>query len=240
MAAYFKACQLMRGSHLPLLYIGVEYGLTNNSKMAERFFKQAKEIAPEDPFVLHELGVVAYQNQRFEEAETHFAKAVAGIRNVRARWEPLISNMGHVMRKLGRLDESLYFHREALALKPMNASTYAAIGHVLALKGDTLEAAEAFHSALGIRRDDTFATTMLNSVVEQMSSVLDGTLPFTTGSSGEPPSFESMPARGQAFLDALENSHQKSLTVLKEEEDEEEEEDAADTTGDVDMDMSTT
>ncbi len=62
MAAYFKACQLMPGCHLPLLYIGVEYGLTNNVKLAERFFSESLEIAPDDPFVLHELGVTCFQN----------------------------------------------------------------------------------------------------------------------------------------------------------------------------------
>ena len=51
--------------HLPVLYIGLEYGLTNNAKLAERFFTQALEIAPEDPFVLHEMGVVAFQNQEW-------------------------------------------------------------------------------------------------------------------------------------------------------------------------------
>jgi anaphase-promoting complex subunit 6 len=49
--------------HLPVLYIGLEYGLTNNPKLAERFFNQALTIAPEDPFVLHEMGVIAFQNQ---------------------------------------------------------------------------------------------------------------------------------------------------------------------------------
>ncbi|XP_019500305.1 PREDICTED: cell division cycle protein 16 homolog [Hipposideros armiger] len=62
MAAYFTAAQLMKGCHLPMLYIGLEYGLTNNSKLAERFFGQALSIAPEDPFVMHEVGVVAFQN----------------------------------------------------------------------------------------------------------------------------------------------------------------------------------
>ena len=37
------------GCHLPLLYIGVEYGLTNNVKLAEKFFEEASKIAPEDP-----------------------------------------------------------------------------------------------------------------------------------------------------------------------------------------------
>lgn len=45
-----------------MLYIGLEYGLTNNSKLAERFFSQALSIAPEDPFVIHEVAVVAFQN----------------------------------------------------------------------------------------------------------------------------------------------------------------------------------
>ena len=63
MAAYFKASHLMKGCHLPLLYIGLEYGQTENTKVAEKFFSQALLIAPSDPFVLHELGVVCFQNQ---------------------------------------------------------------------------------------------------------------------------------------------------------------------------------
>jgi len=51
--------------HLPLLYVGVEYGLTNNVKLAEKFFSQALDIAPKDPFVLHEMGVACFQNQEY-------------------------------------------------------------------------------------------------------------------------------------------------------------------------------
>lgn len=61
MAAYFKATQLMRGCHLPLLYIGVECGLTKNLELAENFFYQAMSIAPLDVFVFHELGVIKYE-----------------------------------------------------------------------------------------------------------------------------------------------------------------------------------
>ena len=50
----------------------------------------------------------------------------------------------------------------------MAASTFSSIGYVHALKGDLIEAVEAFHKALGIRRDDTFSTTMLNQVMESM------------------------------------------------------------------------
>lgn len=57
-----KAWDFLFRCHLPMLYIGLEYGLTNNSKLAERFFSQALSIAPEDPFVIHEVAVVAFQN----------------------------------------------------------------------------------------------------------------------------------------------------------------------------------
>jgi len=48
--------------HLPFFYIGLEYGLTSTTKLAEKFFLQAQKIAPNDPFVLHEIAVIEYQN----------------------------------------------------------------------------------------------------------------------------------------------------------------------------------
>jgi len=63
MAAYFKACKLLKGCHLSSLYIGVEYGLTNNAKLADKFFADARDAAPDDPAVLHEHGVMAFRNK---------------------------------------------------------------------------------------------------------------------------------------------------------------------------------
>nr|XP_021523547.1 cell division cycle protein 16 homolog [Aotus nancymaae] len=130
MAAYFTAAQLMKGCHLPMLYIGLEYGLTNNSKLAERFFSQALSIAPEDPFVMHEVGVVAFQN-----GEVTVDK-----------WEPLLNNLGHVCRKLKKYAEALDYHRQALVLIPQNASTYSAIGYIHSLMGNFENAVDYFHT----------------------------------------------------------------------------------------------
>ena len=60
------------------------------------------------------------------------------------------------------------FHRQALILCPQNASTYSALGYVYALTGRCMEAVDHFHKALGIRRDDTFTTTMLGYATEQL------------------------------------------------------------------------
>uniref|UniRef100_A0A2K6G135 Uncharacterized protein n=1 Tax=Propithecus coquereli TaxID=379532 RepID=A0A2K6G135_PROCO len=171
MAAYFTAAQLMKGCHLPMLYIGLEYGLTNNSKLAEIFFGQALSIAPEDPFVMHEVGVVAFQNGEWKTAEKWFLDALEKIKAIGNevtvdKWEPLLNNLGHVCRKLKKYDEALDYHRQALVLIPQNASTYSAIGYIHSLMGNFENAVDYFHTALGLRRDDTFSVTMLGHCIE--------------------------------------------------------------------------
>jgi anaphase-promoting complex subunit 6 len=49
------------------------------------------------------------------------------------------------------------------------------MGFIHAIIGNTEEAVDAFHKALGIRRDDTFSTTMLSYVIEQLA---EDTPPF--------------------------------------------------------------
>uniref|UniRef100_A0A4W5MIU3 Cell division cycle 16 homolog (S. cerevisiae) n=1 Tax=Hucho hucho TaxID=62062 RepID=A0A4W5MIU3_9TELE len=171
MAAYFTAAQLMKGCHLPLLYIGLEYGLTNNSKLAERFFSQALSIAPEDPFVMHEVAVVAFQNGDWKTAEKLFLDAMDKIKAIGNevtvdKWEPLLNNLGHVCRKLKKYDKALEYHRQALVLIPQHASTYSVIGYVHSLMGDFESAIDYFHTALGLKRDDTFSVTMLGHCIE--------------------------------------------------------------------------
>ncbi len=112
------------------------------------------------------------------------------------RWESLLNNLGHTSRKLGRFEDALHYHRSALVLRPLSASTYSAIGYAQALKGDLAEAVEAFHKALSLRRDDTFATTMLTNVIEQLTSEDDDDPPFlSTGgeaNADEMPKFQRL------------------------------------------------
>ncbi|XP_039276969.1 cell division cycle protein 16 homolog [Nilaparvata lugens] len=189
MAAYFKASQLMKGCHLPLLYIGLECGLTNNIDLAEKFFSQAQNIAPNDPFVIHEKGVVAFQNRRYHEAESLFKSALDKVldisdhkKKIAEKWEPLLNNLGHTSRKLHKYSEALGYHQQALLLAPLNPSTLSCIGFVQALLGRNAEAVETFHKALGQRRDNSFSTTMLNYVMEQL---MEETPPFAGADSQE-------------------------------------------------------
>lgn len=176
MAAYFKSTQLMRGCHLPLLYIGVECGLTKNLEMAEKFFFQAMNIAPLDVFVLFELGVIKFEYELYESAEEIFRTTLEMVtemahtngESISSRWEPLLNNLGHCCRKNKKYEEALEFHRRALILKPLSASTYTAFGFCQALMGRLEDAIESFHKSLSLKRDDVVTTTILKQVIEDL------------------------------------------------------------------------
>jgi tetratricopeptide (TPR) repeat protein len=55
MAAYRTASRLFPGSHIPWLGIGMEYLRTNHLHLALQYIRQAQEISPVEPLVLHEL-----------------------------------------------------------------------------------------------------------------------------------------------------------------------------------------
>lgn len=57
---------------------------------------------------------------------------------------------------------------QALILHSQSPSTYAGIAYVHALMGNLQESVDWFHKALSLRRDDTFSSTMLNYVIEQL------------------------------------------------------------------------
>jgi len=171
MAAYFSASQLMRGCHLPFLYIGLEYSVTNNTKLAEQFFSSALEICPQDPHVLHEMGVAAYTNADYNTALSYFEKALSQVQTLGqeisvSEWEPLLNNLGHVHRKLKNYDLALEFHQKALTLAPHSTDTYSALGLVCSYLGRYLEAIEYLHRSISLCHDDVFTTTLLDSVIE--------------------------------------------------------------------------
>ncbi|EDO45312.1 predicted protein [Nematostella vectensis] len=190
MAAYFTASKLMPKCHLPLLYIGLEYGKTNNAKLAERFFKEALALSPNDPFVHQELGVIKYQNGDYLQAEKHFKESLQKAQKVSGEvlsqtWESLMTNLGHTFRKQGKYEEALSCYQQALVLIPSKASTYSAIGFVYSLQGKHLEAVDYFHKALGIQRDDTFSIHMLSTTLEQLTFDSQPEIPVVDVSASE-------------------------------------------------------
>ena len=81
--AYRTASRLFPGSHIPWLGIGMEYLRTNHLHLALQYIKQAQEIAPREPLVLHELGALHYFNGDYDEAISYFLQVGA----LERRWD---------------------------------------------------------------------------------------------------------------------------------------------------------
>ena len=79
MAAYRTASRLFPGSHVPWLGIGIEYLRTNHLHLALQYIKQAQELCPQEPLVLHELGVLHFHNGEYEEAAAFFLQAFLAL-----------------------------------------------------------------------------------------------------------------------------------------------------------------
>lgn len=186
MSAYFRAYHLMRGCHLPLLFIGVEYGRANDCKLAEKFLSQARTIAPEDPFVLHEYGVILYRTKNYTVALSYFLEAEKILKRARSsislswtnsdrykqKWEPLLNNIGHTLRQLKRYTEAIEYHERALTLMQANASTYLALGFLHYLKKNYDKALEYLNNTLSIQYDDSIAQSLLDKTIPKYNENL--------------------------------------------------------------------
>ena len=170
MAAYRTAARLFIGLHLPLVCLGIEYMRTNSLSLAEEFLNKAKSIAPDDPFVYNELGVLAFQRKQYGLAAKQFKKALSLIPNPYSNvtWEATVSNLAHALRKTNRYGEAIDVYTKALALKPRQANTYAAIAFTYQLMGQPHKAIELYHKSLSIE-DDAFTSDMLFVALKEVS-----------------------------------------------------------------------
>ena len=174
MAAYRTASRLFVGCHIPVLYTAKEYLRTNNVALAGQFCRQANIMCPTDPFVMNELGIVYYRQQRYHDAQKYFLKAIHSFHSQPKRLqyasEPVMFNLGHTHRKLGDYDLAIRYYVSALEYNPKEASIYAALALTYHLKGCIEEAIENYHNALGLKPEDMFSSEMLEKVLEEYHS----------------------------------------------------------------------
>ena len=173
-AAFSSAARIMRGSHLPLLYLGKEYHVTGVVATSTRFMRRAFDLCPHDPCLLQEIGYVVASMGAYSKAERYFRQAIAHLREVDCHltlpaWEPVYNNLGHVLRKQGRLEEALNAHHNALQLQPSNSSTLTAIAFVHLLREDYELAVQYAHKSLKVKREDQFTLELLHTAMTEMS-----------------------------------------------------------------------
>lgn len=166
LAAYYTASRIIPGSHLPLLYIAMEYRRLANPPLAKTFLAKSCRLCPTDPLLWSEFGVDSYLENDFTTAIRHFEHCLDLLAaqkqrpSIPAAWEPVLFNLGHCHRKLGHLAEARELYMQCLCLQ-QKASTLTALGFVERLQGNIDAAVEHYHTSLSITPGDTMTTELL-------------------------------------------------------------------------------
>lgn len=86
--------------------------------------ERAVELAPQFSVAWNNLGTIAYQGRRYQDAERYFRQS---LEQDRTAFEPLV-NLGGVLLTLGKLDEALEYNLAAVLGRPNDALANSQLG----------------------------------------------------------------------------------------------------------------
>ena len=182
LAAYTTSARLLRGCHLPLLFIGMEHAKSNNPILADQYFTEALRLYPYDSLLLNERGVLQYRAGDIAQALRSFQDALELMTTTAAVSEgrtggagdqarPSLKachlNLGHCYRKLRQYDLSTASYERALSIDPYCAASLSALGFVHQIQGRAFNAIECYHQSLALRPGDSFSSEMLSRALQE-------------------------------------------------------------------------
>ena len=174
-SAFSNAAHIMRGSHLPLLYLAREYFHTGVTAISVGFVKKALAMSPTDPIVLQEVGFILFHAGKFPLAEAYFKNAIINLQTTdnssSPMWQTVYNNLGHVYRKQGKCKVALEMHKKALQIDPGLASTLADMAFVSLLMNKYEDAVTYSTQSLQIRRQDHLTLMILETAVKQANQI---------------------------------------------------------------------
>ncbi|KZT73047.1 TPR-like protein [Daedalea quercina L-15889] len=151
--AYSTCTRLFTGSHLPLMFVGMEHISLSNLQMADESLTAANLICDADPLLANERGVLAFNRGEIEIAVTLFLNALEMAQIVQTSqraWMNTYLNLGTAYRKLGRLEEAKAAYQEVVKLDPRNQTALAFLGVTYHLLGDVDGAIVKYHETLSL------------------------------------------------------------------------------------------
>jgi Flp pilus assembly protein TadD len=117
---------------------------------AERLYREILAQSPGDANVIYLMGLLHYQQRRYEPAIAHMQQAV----QLRPDFAEGHNNLGHALRTVGRKEEALASIRTAIELRPDYAGAQANLGVSLEQQGKFQDAVNAYQEALRLNPND--------------------------------------------------------------------------------------
>jgi len=127
--------------------IAVRHHQAGRLDQAEHSYRSLLESAPDDPAVLHSLGVLAHQRRENDLAVELLEKAIAINQNV----PQFHNNLGIALKALGKFEEAVTACEKAVALEPGYAQAFKNLGNALLSCGKSEKAVQAYRKVIALK-----------------------------------------------------------------------------------------
>ena len=117
--------------------------------LAEIQYKKLLNYLPDNTLLLTNLGTIAFQKGRLEDAVRIIGKSL----QINSNQPNALNNLGNALRDLNRLDEALASYDRAIALKPDHAEAYCNRGITLQYLKRLDEALASYDRAIALKPD---------------------------------------------------------------------------------------
>lgn len=169
--AYRTALWLTPSSPRTLDRLGVALAKQGKFKEAVRVFQKSVRLDRQQLGTYLNLGKAYTSQGKIEDAmRTYYMGLAAGKAagtppNARGQYAVLHNSLGTALAYMGKLDEAVRQHAQAIQMDTSYARAYSDLGRVLALQGKTSDAADAYTKAIWLQSDDPVARNNLGSVL---------------------------------------------------------------------------
>jgi predicted TPR repeat methyltransferase len=141
---------------------------------AEAVYREILAGIPENPDVLHYLGVLCHQQKKSDEAESLIRRAL----ELDLDYVDAHNNLGNVLEDRGRLEEATAAYREAIRLHPGHADAHNNLGVMLKVAGRLDEAVGAYRKAIEIERNHADAYHNLGTALWRQRKAAEATAAY--------------------------------------------------------------
>ncbi|EIW57715.1 TPR-like protein [Trametes versicolor FP-101664 SS1] len=172
--AYSTCARLYTGSHLPLMFVGMEHMILSNLKLAEEALLAAHHMCDSDPLLYNERGVMAFMNEDYDNAVRFFAEALEladVVQTSQVAWIPTFINFGTALRRIGRLDDARDAYLRVLLIDYRHVAALSFVGLTEHLLGNLGEAIVRYHEALSIDPINGYVLELLELALESSADM---------------------------------------------------------------------
>ncbi|KAG8213232.1 hypothetical protein J3R82DRAFT_11698 [Butyriboletus roseoflavus] len=171
--AYSTCARMFVGSHLPLLFVGMEQiGLSNHS-LADEALHAASAACDSDPLLMNELGVMAFTHGDFQRGADLFQRSLdlaQVTQSSQKSWTTTYLNLGTCCRKLKDYEKAKTNYSRVLEIEPQHPQGLGFLGMVYHHLGDTDQAIVKYHEALSVDPINGHLIELLNLALESNSA----------------------------------------------------------------------